>query len=283
MPDQPSSGPPSQPIQPARPSRPAGWYADTQSERQWRWWDGGAWTRHTAPRWTPVEIDRARIRPRAWVFSLAAIPAALGVAGAVLLVIAAVQAGSRTVSNLTDPLTPLKAPGSAAVSLRGGEQRTIYTPAGAGGTSAGGTAAGGTAAGGTAASGPVAGDIQCEVRGPGGARAQATIDDGATLERGASDYRSLLDFTAPPGGADSVSCRRVAGAGGPVALEIGPHIAVGEVLGIVARAFGAVGALLLGLVLGAGVGVLVGVLRDRSEKRLRAQTTSAPPPPGAST
>jgi hypothetical protein len=34
----------------ANPSVPAGWYPDATEAHLWRWWDGKAWTHHTAPR-----------------------------------------------------------------------------------------------------------------------------------------------------------------------------------------------------------------------------------------
>ena len=112
--------------------------------------------------------------------------------------------------------------------------------------------------------------------GPGGPAPPPSINEGATLEQGSSHYRSLFDFTAPGGGATRVTCRPTAG-GGALSLAIGPHIEVGEILGIVARAFGAFGALVLGFGVGGGLGVLVGVMRDRSERRLREESSSTPP------
>lgn len=263
MADRISPGSPGEPPPDRQPpsGRPAGWYLDEQSQHQWRWWDGAAWTRHTAPRWSPVTVDRRRIRPRAWWFGLAALPAALGVAGAVLLVIAAVDAGSRAVSHLTAPLVPLQAPGSATVNLRAGDTRTIYTP---------------TTPPGAGPPSPGSADLRCQVSGPGGPAPPPSINEGATLEQGSSHYRSLFDFTAPGGGATRVTCRPTAG-GGALSLAIGPHIEVGEILGIVARAFGAFGALVLGFGVGGGLGVLVGVMRDRSERRLREESSSTPP------
>jgi hypothetical protein len=74
------------------------------------------------------------------------------------------------------------------------------------------------------------------------------------------------------------------GSSRPVPLAIGPHFSFSDVLPVIVRAVGAVGAIFLGLAIGTGVGVLVGVLRDRSQKRLQAEATeTAPPkaPPGA--
>jgi hypothetical protein len=251
------------------PTPPSGWYPDAHSDRLWRWWDGAAWTAHTAPRWSPVAVDRSRIRPRAWAFALAAVPAMLGFGAAVLLVIAAINAGSHTIDRLDAALTPFHAPGSVAVSVRPGETRTIYTPA---------------AAGGRGTSDSISRDIRCKVLGPGRKTVSATVDRGTTLQRGAASYRSLLDFTAPPSGASRVSCLLASGSNRPVPLAIGPHFSVADVLPIIARAVGAVVAIFLGLAIGTGVGVLVGVLRDRSQKRLQGEATETPPPkapPGA--
>jgi hypothetical protein len=245
------------------PTPPSGWYLDPHSDRQWRWWDGAAWTPHTAPRWSPVSVDRSRIRPRSWAFGLAAIPAALGLAGAILLALAAISAGSHTIDRLTADLIPFQAPGSVAVSLNAGETRMIYTPAGVAGTRA---------------SAATSANVRCTILGRDGKRVPASVSTDVTLRRGAERYRSLLEFRAPPSGADRVSCRRVPGSGGPVPLAIGPSFNVGDVLGIIVRAVGAFAALLLGLGLGTGVGVLVGVLRDRSRKRLQEEATELPPP-----
>ena len=253
----------------AESTPPSGWYPDAHSDRLWRWWDGAAWTPHTAPRWSPVAVDRSRIRPRAWAFALAAIPAVLGFGAAVLLVIAAISAGSHTIDRLDAALIPFQAPGSVAVSMRPGETRTIYTPA---------------AGGGPGKSGSTSSDIRCKVLGPGRTRVSTTVDRGVTLQRGAESYRSLLDFTAPPSGVRRVSCLPASGSSRAVPLAIGPHFSVSDVLPVIARAVGAVVAIFLGLAIGTGVGVLVGVLRDRSQKRLQAEATETPPPkapPGA--
>jgi Protein of unknown function (DUF2510) len=251
----------------AAPTPPSGWYPDAHSDRLWRWWDGAAWTPHTAPRRSPVAVDRSRIRPRPWAFALAAIPAALGFGAAALLVIAAISAGSHTIDRLDAALTPFKAPGSVAVSMRPGETGTIYTPAAAGGRA-----------------GSTGRDIRCTILGPGGTRVSATVDRDVTLRRGAESYRSLLDFTAPSSGASRVSCLAASGSSRPVPLAIGPRFSVSDVLGVIARGVGAAFAIFLGLAIGTGVGVLVGVLRDRSQKRLQAEATETPPPntrPGA--
>ncbi len=253
----------------AEPAPPSGWYPDAHSDRLWRWWDGAAWTSHTAPRRSPVAVDRSRIRPRPWAFAFAAIPAVLGFVAAALLVIAAISAGSHTIDRLDAALTPFKAPGSVAVSMRPGETQTIYTPA---------------AAGGRGTSGSTGRDIRCKILGPDGTRVSATVDQEITLRRGADRYRSLLDVTAPSSGARRVSCLPASGSSRPVPLAIGPHFSVSDVLGIIARAVGAVIAIFLGIGIGTGIGVLVGVLRDRSEKRLAAEATETPPPkapPGA--
>src|SRR5262245_44668519 len=134
------------------PARPAGWYPDPNSDRRWRWWDGGSWTQHTAPRRSPIEVDKSRVRPGAWAFALAAIPALLGIAGAIVLVLGAINAGTRTVDSLTAPLTHFNAPGSAAVTLRADERQTIYT----------------TASSSRGAGLPNSGDLRCAVRGPDG-------------------------------------------------------------------------------------------------------------------
>jgi hypothetical protein len=246
------------------PIRPAGWYPDPNSDRHWRWWDGTSWTHNAAPRWSPIEVDKSRIRPGAWAFALAAIPALLGIAAAVVLVIGAINAGTRTIDRFTAPLTHFTAPGSAAVSLREGEGQTIYT----------------AAAGSRGAGPPNSGDLRCAVRGPGGRRAALSANDNVTLRQNGTRYRSLYDFTAPATGTMRVRCRPSLRARGPLELAIGPRFEVGEVLGIVLRVIGALAALFLGFGLGVGVGVLVGVLRDRSEKSLQAEAAENPPPVG---
>ena len=247
----------------AEPTPPSGWYPDAHSDRLWRWWDGAAWTPHTAPRWSPVAVDHSRIRPRPWAFALAAIPAVLGFGAAALLVISAISAGSHTIDRLDAPLTTFQAPGSVAVSMRPGETQTIYTPA---------------ARGGRGTTGSANSDIRCRILGPGHTTVSATVDQGITLQRGAESYRSLLDITAPPSGARRVSCLPASGSSRPVPLAVGPHFSVSDVLPIVVRVLGAVGAIFLGLAVGTAVGVLVGVLRDRSQKRLQGEATETPPP-----
>jgi hypothetical protein len=244
------------------PTRRAGWYPDPNSDRHWRWWDGGSWTQNTAPRWSPIEVDKSRIRPRAWAFALAAIPALLGIAAAIVLVIGAINAGTRTVDRFTAPLTDFTAPGSAAVSLRAGEGQTIYT----------------TAAGSRGAGPPNSGDFSCGVRGPGGRSAALSANENVTLRQNGTRYRSLYDFTAPAAGTTRVRCRPALQASGPLELAIGPRFEVGEVLGIVLRVIGALAALFLGFGLGVGVGVLVGVLRDRSKRSLQAEGAKKPSP-----
>jgi hypothetical protein len=245
------------------PTRPAGWYPDPNSDRHWRWWDGASWTHNTAPRWSPIEVDKSRIRPGAWAFALAAIPALLGIAAAIVLVIGAINAGTRTIDRFTAPLTHFTAPGSAAVSLRAGEGQTIYT----------------TAAG-SRGTGPNSGDLSCAVRGPGGRGAALSANENVTLRQNGTRYRSLYDFTAPAAGTMRVRCRPALRAHGPLELAIGPRFEVGDVLGIVLRVIGALAALFLGLGLGVGLGVLVGVLRDRSERSLQAEAAENPPPVG---
>lgn len=247
------------------PTRPAGWYPDPNSDRHWRWWDGASWTTNTAPRWSPIEIDKSRIRPPAGAFALAAIPALLGIAAAVVLVIGAIGAGTRTIDRFTAPLTHFTAPGSATVRLHAGEGQTIYA----------------TTAGSRGAGAPNSGDLRCAVRGPGRRSAALSSNENVTLRQNGTRYRSLYDFTAPAAGTTRVRCRPALRAGGPLDLAIGPRFEVGEVLGIVLRVIGALAALFLGFGLGVGVGVLVGVLRDRSERSLRAEAAQKPPP-GAS-
>jgi hypothetical protein len=245
------------------PAQPPGWYPDPQSDRHWRWWDGTSWSQHSAPRFAPVAIDSSRIRPRAWTFALAAIPAVLGLAAAVVLAISAFDAGSNTFNRLTEALVPLRAPGSVTLSLDAGEKRTIYRPAAASNGGKSGL--------------PVA-DLRCEVLGPGGARAEATASDNVNLQQNGRHYRSLFDFTAPASGANQVRCRSSSDQRGSVALDIGPHFDAGDVLDVLLPAVGAFAALLLGVGLGVGVGVLVGVLRDRSRKRLQAEAAEQPGP-----
>jgi hypothetical protein len=245
-------------------TRPAGWYPDPNSDRHWRWWDGASWTSNTAPRWAPIEVDKSHIRPRAWAFALAAIPALLGIAAAIVLVIGAVDAGTRTIDRFTAPLTHFTAPGSAAVSLHAGEGQTIYTT----GESSRGAGA------------PNSGDLRCAVHGPGGGVA-LSANQNVTLRQNGTRYRSLYDFTAPVAGTTRVRCRPALPAHGPFEVAIGPRFEVGEVVGIVLRVIGALAALFLGFGLGVGVGVLVGVLRDRSKRRLQAEAAEKAPPVGA--
>jgi hypothetical protein len=245
-------------------TRPAGWYLDPNSDRHWRWWDGAAWTRHTAPRWSPIEVDPSRIRPRAWAFALAAIPALLGIAAAIVLVIGAVNAGTRTIDRFTAPLTHFTAPGSTAVRLQSGEGQTIYAaPTGSRG-----------------AAPPNSGDLRCSVSGPGRRNVALSANDNVTLRQNGVRYHSLYDFTARTTGTARVRCRPTDRAHGPLKLAIGPRFEVGEVLGIVLRAVGALAALFFGFGLGVGVGVLVGVLRDRSKRRLQAEAAETAPPHG---
>jgi hypothetical protein len=248
----------------SEPTRPAGWYPDPNSDRHWRWWDGASWAQDTAPRWSPIEVDQSRIRPRAWAFALAAFPALLGIAAAIVLVIGAIGAGTRTIDRFTAPLTHFTAPGSAAVRLRAGEGQTIYE----------------TAAGSRRAGTPNSGDLRCAVRGPGGRSVALSANDSVTLRQDGTRYRSLYDFTAAAAGITRVSCRPALPARGPLELAIGPRFEVGEVLGIVLRVIGALAALFLGFGLGVGVGVLVGVLRDRSKRSLQAEAAGKPPPVG---
>jgi Protein of unknown function (DUF2510) len=244
------------------PALRAGWYPDPSSDRHWRWWDGASWTQSTAPRWSPIEIDESRIRPRAWAFALAAIPALAGIAAALVLVIGAIGAGTRTIDRFTAPLIHFTAPGSASVRLNAGEEQTIYA----------------TGAGSHGAAAPNSGDLSCAVRGPDGRSAALSANENVTLRQGAARYRSLYDFTAPTAGTTRIRCRPVPKALGPLELAIGPRFAVAEVLGIVLRVLGALAALFLGFGLGVGVGVLVGVLRDRSKRSLQADAAQKPPP-----
>jgi hypothetical protein len=244
------------------PTPPAGWHPDPNSDRHWRWWDGASWTDDTAPRWSPIEVDKSRIRPRAWAFALAAIPAGLGIAAAIVLVIGAIGAGTRTIDRFTAPLAHFTAPGSAPVRLHAGEGQTIYT----------------TAAGSRGAAPPSSGDLSCAVRGPGGHSVALSANENVTLRHDGTRYRSLYDFTAPAAGTTRVRCRPAPRARGPLELAIGPRFEVGEVLGIVLRVIGAGAALFVGFGLGVGVGVLVGVLRDRSERSLQAEAAEKPPP-----
>jgi len=246
------------------PVQPPGWHPDPNSDRHWRWWDGASWTHNTAPRWSPIEVDSSRIRPRAWAFALAAIPALLGIAAAIVLVIGAVNAGTRTIDRFTAPLTHFTAPGSAAVTLQAGEEQTIYAaPAGSRG-----------------AAPPNSADLRCAVSGPGGRNSALSANDNVTLRQNGTRYRSLYDFTSPAAGTTRVHCRPTTRAHGPLELAIGPRFAVGEVVGIVLRAVGALAALFFGFGLGVGVGVLVGVLRDRSKRRLQAEATETAPAHG---
>jgi hypothetical protein len=245
----------------SEPTRPAGWYPDPNSDRHWRWWDGASWTHNAAPRWSPIEVDKSRIRPRAWAFALAAIPALIGIAAAIVLVIGAINAGTRTVDRFTAPLTHFTAPGSAAVTLQAGEGQTIYTTAGSRGTGP-----------------PNSGDLSCTVRGPGGQSAALSTNENVTLHQNGTHYRSLYDFTAPAAGTARVSCRPAPRARGPLELAIGPRFEVGEVVGIVLRVIGALAALFVGFGLGVGVGVLVGVLRDRSKRSLQAESATGRSP-----
>jgi hypothetical protein len=243
-------------------TRPAGWYPDPNSDRHWRWWDGASWTSNTAPRWAPIEVDKSHIQPGAWAFALAAIPALLGIAAAIVLVIGAIDAGTHTIGRFSAPLTHFTAPGSAAVSLHAGEGQTIYT----------------TAAGSRGAGPPTSGDLRCAVRGPDGRSAALSANDNVTLHQNGTRYSSLYDFTAPAAGTTRVSCRPASRAHAPLELAIGPRFEVGEVVGIVLRVIGALAALFFGFGLGVGVGVLVGVLRDRSKRRLQAESATGPSP-----
>ena len=248
----------------SEPIRPAAWYPDPNSDRHWRWWDGASWTQNTAPRWSPIEVDRSRIRPGAWAFALAAIPALLGIAAAIVLVIGAIHAGTRTIDRVTAPLAHFTAPGSVVVTLNAGERQTIYT-----------------SAAGSRDAGPAnSGDLSCAVRGPGGLSAALSANENVTLRQNGTRYRSLYDFTAPAAGTTRVRCRPALRARGPLELAIGPRFEVGEVVGIVLRVIGALAALFLGFGVGVGVGVLVGVLRDRSMRSLQAEAAEKPPPVG---
>ena len=71
--------------------QPPGWYPNPADAAQLRWWDGNAWTDHTAPRggwsqpgWAVTPTPRRRIWP--WiVFPLVGVFVLLGVTAAIFV------------------------------------------------------------------------------------------------------------------------------------------------------------------------------------------------------
>jgi hypothetical protein len=124
---------------------------------------------------------------------------------------------------------------------------------------------------------PNSGDLSCAVRGPGGRSAALSANENVTLRQNGTRYRSLYDFTAPAAGTTRVRCRPALRARGPLELAIGPRF---ESARSSASACGssAPWPRFFSGGLGVGVGVLVGVLRDRSKRSLQAEAAKKPSP-----
>jgi hypothetical protein len=176
----------------------------------------------------------------------------LGVAEAVQLAIGAVNDAGSLIERIVTSPTDLSTDGSITIRAAHGEGRTIYQRVAAPGADLSAAAL----------------DIRCTVRAPNGTVLSASRASGVSLRQNASNYRSLLRFDTPLDGRYAVTCREPGRSVLPTALAVGPPIRITSILETIGRLAGAVFALLLGVGISAGLGLLNHLRREKSRQRL---------------
>lgn len=195
--------------------------------------------------WTPPPpIDPKLLEPSRLWYWLSPIPALIGTATAIVLLVGVIQ-------QFDADLDHLRTPGSVTVSVDKGDERGIYVQT----------------AGAPGATSP-ARAVSCTVRDSREARVPLRDTSGLTLTINSDEYVEQDRFTAPADGTYVVSCTDPSGL--PVA--VGPHIAVRRFFWPVV---GMIGVFLAGVVLTAAIAVVTGVRRSNHKQRLQREALQA--------
>jgi hypothetical protein len=198
------------------------------------------------PGWARPQIDRSRLRPKAWWYAAAAIPPAIGIGLAALFIVLAVHA-------FPDEPRPFVAPHTMILHLGKGEDQTIWRQT-------------------RGASDPsVNAPPSCVVRDEASGRPVPVTQAGSTtLTVNGNRYVTELNFSPPADAVYAVACRPAPGAE-VQALAIGKHPHLARFGAFVVGAIATFG---LGLLLCAGAVALVAVLRHRHKRRLEREGTA---------
>ena len=194
------------------------------------------------PQWRPPPpIDPKDLRPSRLWYWLAAIPAIVGMAVAVVFVLAFIDRLDPDLDNFTSNRT-------AAVNLNSGD-RAIYVQT-------------------RDRNRPLVlppGELRCRVSFVGSDSAPLKVEStsGSTLDVNSDSYASEFKFHAPHDGPYSVRCDGPAN----VPLAIGPHLS----FGLFGPLFAAIGAFGLGVILAAVIAVVTGVKRSNHKQRLQRE------------
>jgi hypothetical protein len=201
-------------------------------------------------------IEQQRIRPSAWWYAASAIPFVICIAIGVILVLNVVDAVATDMHRFVTP-------GETRVDLDDGDKRDIFVQ------TQGAVASSGFA--------PSASALSCHAIGPDG-RVPLELADNTTLTINQDRYRSRFTFEANADGVYRVGCAAEVRPPIPVAMAVGPHIGVLQIVGSV---FGVIAAFMLAFLLAGLTAGLVAFLRHRSKVKLQREA-SAPAwgPPG---
>jgi hypothetical protein len=195
-------------------------------------------------------IDSKRLRPRSGWYAAIALPLVLGAGAMALFVVLAVHA-------FPDEPRPFLAPGGPELTLEKGEDQTIYRHVrGSGYPSPAGTPS-------------------CKVRGLPGLRVPLRDAGSTTVTFGDDEYRTELHFEPPADGRYLVRCDAQLDRHVPLAVGKRPRIAL-----FGAMVLGAIASAGVGVLLAVGAGVLVAVLRNRHKRRLQNEAMASTYPPG---
>jgi hypothetical protein len=198
------------------------------------------------PYWTPPpRIDPKLLKPSRLWYWLSPIPAVIGTAIAIVLLVG-------VINQFDTNLDHFVAPGTVAMTLDKGDEKGIYLQTA-------GTAGSRSASGAT---------LSCNVRAVSGGSVRLRDASGFTLTLNDDEYVEQWRFVAPADGNYVVACREPPGA--PAA--VGPHLAVRRVLGPIV---GMIVAFLIGVAATAIIAIVTGVKRSNHKQRLQREARQA--------
>jgi hypothetical protein len=195
-----------------------------------------------------VSPQRPKVRPSAWWYVAPPLVFVIAIAIAIALAISSIAPGFDA---LTKSLVEFTPPANGTVTLKDGDEETIYLKTEANGVPL------------PAAANVTPDDVSCRVTAVPGERSIPV--DGTfelTFTQNDDKYKGLKEFTADGSGTYSIRCT-VAGAPG-VRLALGKKIGLLRLLG---GTFGAIAAFLAGCAIAIGGFALILVLRIRSKRR----------------